>query len=285
MMKRISVFLFVLVSLMATNAFAAKDKTDNQANGVPAKKVLSQMHPWYGARVAFLGDSQTDPNNDGSQMKYWGFLSQWLDISPYVYGISGHQWSEIPGQINQLYSEHHADVDAILIMAGTNDYNQGICIGSWYEYGDTTVEAAYGYLKRPEYRYYRKLSYDPNTFCGRINIAMRLIKQLYPDKQVILLTPIHRAFFDGGDKNLQPDENIANRGGLYQEAYVQCVKEAANVWAVPVIDTNAISGFFPLINGTLYYHNEKDLLHPNDAGHQRLATTLLWQLSSLPCKF
>ena len=114
---------------------------------------------------------------------------------------------------------------------------------------------------------------------------MRLLKQLYPDKQVILLTPIHRAFFDGGDKNLQPDENIANRGGLYQEAYVQCVKEAANVWAVPVIDTNAISGFFPLINGTLYYHNEKDLLHPNDAGHQRLATTLLWQLSSLPCKF
>ena len=35
-----------------------------------------------------------------------------------------------------------------------------------------------------------------------------------------------------------------------------------------------------------YFHNaETDLLHPNDAGHQRMARTLMYQLLALPCTF
>ena len=285
-MKRYCVFLFMLAAaMMFTDVHAANLKSSNKAEGVPSRKVLAQIHPWYGARVAFLGDSQTDPRNSGSKKKYWGFLSEWLDIQPYVYGISGQQWSHIPAQVEKLHQEHGTDVDAILILMGTNDYNHGVRIGQWYEEGDTVVEAAYGQMKRKELRHYRRFSYDPNTFRGRINRAMRLIKEYYTDKQVVLLTPVHRAIFDASDKNLQPEENIESRGGLYQDAYVESVKEAGNVWAVPVIDTNALTGFFPLIQGTVYYHNAKDLLHPNDAGHERLAKTLLWQLSKLPCRF
>lgn len=246
---------------------------------------LSQIHPWYGTRVAFLGDSQTDPHNDGSRQKYWHFLSQWLHIKPYVYGISGHTWAQIPGQLDRLQQEHGSDFDAIMIMVGTNDYNEGIAIGSWYVESDTIVEAAYGQMKQPVQRIRRKPNFDSKTLCGRINTAMLKIKQMYPDKQVVLLTPIHRAFFDGGDRNLQPSEDVQNRGGLYQDPYVEAVKQAGNVWAVPVIDTNAVTGFFPLINGTVYYHNSSDLLHPNDDGHRRLAHTLLWQLLTLPCRF
>jgi lysophospholipase L1-like esterase len=70
------------------------------------------------------------------------------------------------------------------------------------------------------------------------------------------------------------------------DAYVESVKEAANIWAVPVIDLNATCGLFPLAEEHLmYFHNEKDLLHPNDAGHVRMARTVMQQLWALPCSF
>jgi lysophospholipase L1-like esterase len=35
-----------------------------------------------------------------------------------------------------------------------------------------------------------------------------------------------------------------------------------------------------------YFHNpENDQLHPNDAGQQRMARTLMYQLLTLPCTF
>ena len=37
-------------------------------------------HPWQGKRVAYFGDSITDPRNNGSKKKYWGFLQDWLQI-------------------------------------------------------------------------------------------------------------------------------------------------------------------------------------------------------------
>ena len=30
------------------------------------------QHPWQGKRVAYLGDSITDPRNSGAKKKYWG---------------------------------------------------------------------------------------------------------------------------------------------------------------------------------------------------------------------
>ena len=41
------------------------------------------QHPWQGKRVAYFGDSITDPGNNGSKKKYWGFLQDWLQIEPY----------------------------------------------------------------------------------------------------------------------------------------------------------------------------------------------------------
>ena len=38
----------------------------------------AQIHPWQGKRVAYFGDSITDPRNSGSTRKYWGFLNDWL---------------------------------------------------------------------------------------------------------------------------------------------------------------------------------------------------------------
>ena len=79
-----------------------------------------------------VGDSITDPRTKASKKKYWGFLEDWLGIVPYVYAVSGRQWTDIPRQARQLHEEHGDSVDAIIIFIGTNDYNAGVPIGQWY---------------------------------------------------------------------------------------------------------------------------------------------------------
>ena len=44
------------------------------------KQNFTVEHPWAGARVAYLGDSITDPGVLKEDVHYWGFLHQWLDI-------------------------------------------------------------------------------------------------------------------------------------------------------------------------------------------------------------
>ncbi len=255
-----------------------------------AVQVLPQSlihHPWQGKRVAYFGDSITDPRNSGSKKKYWGFLNDWLQITPYVYGVSGRQWNDIPRQTDKLLQEHGQDVDAILIFCGTNDYNNGVPIGQWWDERVTEVMYGHGQPKQMVTRRQRTPSMDPTTLKGRINIAMDSLKRTFPTKQIVLLTPIHRSDFHANEKNWQCDESYTNQCGEYIDAYIEAVKEAGNVWSVPVLDWNASSGLFPLIKEHAQYFKdgETDLLHPNDEGHQRMARTLMYQLLALPCTF
>lgn len=254
---------------------------------IPSLPQMMISHPWKGRRVAYFGDSITDPKNTGSKKKYWNFLQEWLGITPYVYGVSGRQWNDIPKQADKLQKEHGDDFDAIMIFIGTNDFNAAVPVGQWYTESDEQVLAAVHEPKAVVTRKKRSFIYTDSTFCGRINKAMALLKKRWPTKQIILLTPIHRAYFYGGEKNIQPTEEYQNKIGEYFDKYVEKVKEAGNIWAVPVIDANAMSGLFPLFDeSAVNYHNpDTDRLHPNDQGHERLARTLEYQLSTLPCVF
>lgn len=89
-------------------------------------------HPWQRKRVAYFGDSITDPRNKASKKKYWTFLQEWLGMTPYVYAISGRMWDDIPRQAEQCMKEYGDSIDAIIIFMGTNDYNNGVKIGEWY---------------------------------------------------------------------------------------------------------------------------------------------------------
>ncbi|MBR7066575.1 MAG: SGNH/GDSL hydrolase family protein [Prevotella sp.] len=244
------------------------------------------QHPWQGKRVAYFGDSITDPRNSGSQRKWWNWLQTWLGIEPYVYAVSGRQWNDIPRQAEQLKTQHGDDFDAILIFIGTNDFNAAVPIGEWYNITEDSVEAAVHHDKANVLRRHRVPSMNNDTYRGRINIAMKRIKEMFPSKQVVLLTPIHRGYFYGNEKNIQPTEAYTNEIGEWVDAYVESVKEAANIWAVPVIDLNATCGFYPLVDEHIIYcHNERDQLHPNDEGHIRMARTVMYQLLALPCTF
>lgn len=244
-------------------------------------------HPWKGKTVAYLGDSITDPWNDAADQKYWSLLKEWLGITPYVYAVSGRQWDDVPRQAEKLREEHGEDFDAILIFMGTNDYNNAVPLGRWYDEKVEKVEYGHGYVKRVETRMRRLPSMDPTTFRGRINIALDSLKRSFPDKQIVLLTPIHRSGFYANEKNWQVPEDYANRCGEYLDAYVEAVKEAGQVWAVPVIDLGALCGLYPMMDEyAKYFHNaDADRLHPDNSGHERMASTLYYQLLTIPCTF
>lgn len=272
-MKRLLLILFVVVMAVP-----------GRAQAIIATPEVPQWHPWKGKRVAYFGDSITDPNNDGSKKKYWGFLQDWLGITPYVYGVSGRQWNDIPRQAQKLKEEHGDSVDAILIFIGTNDYNAGVPIGEWFTERPEKVMAGIHEPKHLVDRRHRYPVMSDSTYRGRINKALDCVKRMYPRKQIVLLTPIHRAEFYANDNNWQPREDYTNQCGEYIDAYVQSVKEAGNLWAVPVIDMNALCGLYPLMDEmTPYFKNaENDRLHPNDEGHVRMAQTLMQQLQMLP---
>lgn len=98
-------------------------------------------HPWKGKRVAYFGDSITDPNHKAANRKYWSLLQEWLGITPYVYAVSGRQWNDIPRQADKLKAEHGNEFDAILIFIGTNDFNAGVPIGEWFTEQEEEVMA------------------------------------------------------------------------------------------------------------------------------------------------
>lgn len=245
-------------------------------------------HPWQGKRVGYIGDSITDPNCYGDKIKkFWDFLNEWLDITPYVYGVSGKQWNDVPRQAEKLKKEHGADVDAIIVFAGTNDFNDGKPIGEWFTETEEQVMAARGKTKKLETRKKRVPVMSKDTFKGRINIGITQLKKLFPDKQIVLLTPLHRSFADFGETNVQPDENYQNSCGEYIDAYVQAIKEAGNIWGVPVIDFNSLTGMNPMVEEQLiyFYDSGYDRLHPNTKGQERMARTLMYQLLALPAEF
>ena len=248
----------------------------------PAGRMLP--HPWQGRKVAFLGDSLTDKIHVGTTKNYWQYLAEWLGLTPLVYGISGNQWNGVLRQARQLKDEAGDEVEAIIVFAGTNDYNAGIPLGEWYTYADETTTVKGG---GQEVRRKRTPDFNPDTFRGRINEALDYLKRNFPTRQIILLTPIHRAQAQFKNNNIQPEEAFPNRIGLYVDAYVQAVKEAANVWAVPVIDLNSLCGLFPLLDGHAgYFHDpDTDRLHPNAAGHLRMAKALAYQLLAYPAVF
>lgn len=275
--------IWVLIMLMSCLQMHAQvnARVHQEEPSAAVKQALSAL--FQGKKIGFIGDSITDPNCYGTDIiKYWQFLQEWLGITPLVQAISGFEWKHVPMFTDRLFQQAGNDVDAILIFMGTNDFNSGVPIGEWFTESQEQVERALGEQKHWVTRTHRTLVENDKTVKGRINIALKKLKSMYPDKQVILMTPLHRALADFGDTNYQPDENYQNECGEYIDAYVQAVKEAANVWGVPVIDMNAASGLNPMVSEQLMFFRDAktDQLHPNTLGHQRMARVIMGHLIS-----
>ena len=299
-MKTIKFWVTLAAMLIANGSFAhGISGTDALADSATGRKechaiekgksltdgqVVDTTHPWYGARVGIIGDSISDPKVANGPEKYYWYMAQEIGIIPCVVAQNGQQWNEVLPQANRLKSEYGDDIDAILILMGTNDFNAGVPIGEWFTEEYVEVEAANGEPKSLQVRRHRMPNLDQSTFKGRINVALDSLKNMYPHKQIILMTPLHRGYAKFGETNIQPDENYTNRCGEYIDAYINAVKEAGNVWAVPVIDLSAVSGIFPLNRSQKEYF-PRDRLHPTDEGHARMAQAIMAALRGLAPRF
>ncbi len=266
-MRKITVTILFIVALLSASY---------------GQNITLENSQWKNKKVAFLGDSMTQ-KRDSSVTVYWEYLTEILGIDPLVYGISGHQWTNIYNQALKLKEEHGTNLDAILIFAGTNDYNHNTPMGNFYR--ETAQKTNYnGTIVT---RKYRVLPENDITFCGRINKTMAFLKANFPDQQIIIMTPIHRGFAKFNTQNVQPEENFSNDLGYYIEDYVNTLKEATSVWAVPLIDLYSVSGLYPVEDSYIKFfcNPETDRLHSNSLGNYRLAKTIQYQLMSLPSGF
>ena len=291
--------LFIIVTLTLvlggwTVCEAQEHKTPKlTANVLPAGEMTTETgllkHPWTGKKVLFIGDSISDCNLLRHEDKmYYEYLAEWLGITPVVTAISGLEWNSVPMQLD-LYRDAVGEQvpDVICILLGTNDYNMGVPIGEWYS--EVSREVRWGTYPEGEQtslRTCREIVYDENTFRGRINNAMRLLKDSFPDTPIVVLTPLHRGYAFFGNGNEQPDELVQNKVGLYLDRYTEVIKEVGNVWSVSVIDLNAELNLFPLLNSqaTYFTHLDTDRLHPSAAGHLRMARVLLYRSLLIPAR-
>ena len=89
------------------------------------------------------------------------------------------------------------------------------------------------------------------------------------------MTPLHRL----GDENCTYNE-FGMRRSANLEGYAEAIKEIAKFYSVPVLDLFTMGGMNPIVpvQKELFM---PDGLHPNDAGHARIAQRLIGLLNTL----
>lgn len=152
-----------------------------------------------------------------------------------------------PDRLIDRYPAMERDANLILVLGGTNDYGgyheQGTPIG---RLGDVT----------------------PDTFYGSLNLMMCGLKQMYPDGEIVFMTPLRRVGY------MRKNEN-----GYYLNQYAFAIQDMAAFWGIRVID---------LFNEPELDFSSKqaaylvDGLHPNETGHALIGACVYHKLFENP---
>ena len=103
-------------------------------------------------------------------------------------------------------------------------------------------------------------STDTSTFNGALNYMIINLKLMFPDKYIVIDTPITRA-----------DQYNRNEQGLLLDDYANAIKEAAKRHDIYLLDLNQDAKLFFLSDLNQYM---QDGLHPNAIGQQMIAEEL-----------
>lgn len=211
-----------------------------------------------GIKVNFLGDSITEGYGTTAPDKiFHALLAKKYGFEARNYGIGGTRIAKqreekalnFEGtEFSERYKTMDADADLVVVFGGTNDYGHGdAMLGT---FSDKTKD----------------------TFYGALHVLMRGLIEKYPESNIVFMTPIHRS------EEIVSDCKPAGSPALSE--YVKAIKEVAEYYSLPVIDLWAVSGIQPCVP----IIKEKycpDGLHPNDAGHAKMAEVIGNYLSAL----
>ena len=194
-----------------------------------------------GLKINFLGDSITEGHGCTSvEKQFTSLVAAQTGAVTRCYGIGGTRIArqrkpsdnprhdlDFPSRV----AEMDPDADLIVVFGGTNDFGHGDA--PFGEFADRTVD----------------------TFCGALHVLYTALLEKYPDKQIMVMTPLHRS-----------SENIPNMHGKILAEYVDMIRKAAEYYSLPVLDLWAVSGIQPAVP-VMKEKYMPDGLHPNDAGH------------------
>ena len=213
-----------------------------------------------GKKIAFLGDSITEGCGTSSlEHTFWNVLGQKTGAQVFGYGIGGTRIApqRVPSdpRADQDFISRVdgmiPDADVVVVFGGTNDFGHGDA--PFGTRGDQTSE----------------------TFCGALHVLFTKLYERYPAAQLVVMTPTHR---------LSETDSVMNEFGVRRSGnlrtYVQAIRDAAEDFAVPVLDLFRVSGIQPSVPALREAYMPYGL-HPNDAGHAKIADKLIGFLQTL----
>lgn len=207
-------------------------------------------------KLFFIGDSITEGAcMSGEGHRYWEVLAARTGAVCHADGRGGSciarqrepakldDWNpNIRSHFVTRIEEWDADADIIGVLGGVNDFGIGdVPLG---DMEDRTEESFYGALH---------------------DLYSRLIAR-YPRARIVVMTPLH---FDEEEKT----DRARIEGKQPLICYVQAIRQVAEFYSLPVLDLYAVSGLQPRVP-VIKDMYMPDGLHPNDAGHERIADCL-----------
>ena len=208
-----------------------------------------------GLKINFLGDSITEGMGVSCiENVYWKVLEREFGLSQARgYGVSGTRFAKrrVPSENPRFdldfcsrLPEMDDDADVVVIFGGTNDFGHG--------------DAPLGSMD----------DRTQNTFYGACHTLFFSAIEKFPDAHIVIMTPLHRLCEDDVRGEGNKKENLAPLS-----AYVDIIRQVAEYYSLPVLDLWALSGIQPGVD-IIRKKYCPDGLHPNDAGHERIARRL-----------
>jgi len=217
---------------------------------------------WTDTTAVFVGDSIT--HGSGTTKLYHAYLEEMLGFSSVTnMGVAGScisTKSDYGSGNSPLTTRYQSipDADLIVLFMGTNDYGHETPLGSADDIGDI-------------------------SFYGALNVVIPGIIEAHPNSTFVVITPLHRYGF--GTSKLTGEaftyDYLPNGRGHNLEDYVNAIKTVCGKWSVPVIDLYTKSGLDPS-NPPHYSTYMPDGLHPNEAGHEKIAQIIKEHLEDCP---
>lgn len=181
-----------------------------------------------GKTASFYGDSLTEANYHYTK-GYHKWVNDILGLASYNnYGKSGYKVSDVYNKVNSVTDT----ADIIFVMCGVNDQNFSVPLGAM---GDDTT----------------------GTIYGALNLLCALLKQKYPTKLVVFITPHYQTKYP-------------HSSGVTSYEVSKAIREVCEKYVIPVYDNFVLSGIYNTNLSTFTTDN----CHWNDTAHEMVGKNL-----------